>query len=407
MICVLFPILFFYAVLNRKVKSILYRNILFCITCFFSIFLSIQNPISISDGRLMDLRWVPLYLSYIYGGPFVGLSCALFFVFIRLGIGGDGMYPAFLLILLSILFVIKIRKNYTNWKLGRKLFISCTYIFIATSSLPLISSIIYWENSYTNPYIHIYFSIANVLTLLLTIYIIETILENELLHKELIYAEKIAVLSQLAASVAHEVRNPLTSVQGFLQLLASSSNKNDKDLEYISISLNELKRANDIISDYLSLSKRGTSNSHTTTDIYDDIHYVLSTVSTYATLHNVQIFNHVDKSLMLHANSSDMKQLLINLIRNSIEALDTTPNGIVEISLQEYETKLLLKVLDNGKGMTNEQIERLGLPFYSTKEKGTGLGLMVCYRIVESLGGEIKVASQLDKGTTFTISLPK
>ncbi|MET3697796.1 two-component system sporulation sensor kinase A [Bacillus oleivorans] len=214
-------------------------------------------------------------------------------------------------------------------------------------------------------------------------------------------SEKLALLGQMAAGVAHEIRNPLTSVKGFIQLL----NTNDNKREYFGIVLDELERINAIVEEFLVLAKPSTAV-FVEQDIRELIKDIITLVNNQLLLNNVQIFLDFDSDLpMVSCEKNQLKQVFLNLIKNAIEAMPK--GGNINIRAKEkVNGKISISIEDEGIGIPEERIPTLGEPFYTTKEKGTGLGLMTCFKIIESHKGEILVHSILDKGTTVEILLP-
>ncbi|WP_409253088.1 ATP-binding protein [Bacillus sp. SCS-153A] len=223
--------------------------------------------------------------------------------------------------------------------------------------------------------------------------------ENE---EMMLASEKLSVIGQLAAAVAHEVRNPLTSLKGFVQLMQVTKKVEDK---HLSIMLSEIDRINLISGEMLILGKQ-QDIVFGQEEVNDIIKQVLVLMEAQANLDNVKIdFFHAEKEpLYVKADQSQLKQVLINLIKNGVEAIEGS--GLVKVETYKSDDRAIIKVHDNGVGMEQERIDHLGEPFYSTKEKGTGLGLAVCKKIIERHQGAITYQSEKGKGTTVTISLP-
>jgi two-component system sporulation sensor kinase B len=207
----------------------------------------------------------------------------------------------------------------------------------------------------------------------------------------------------LAAAFAHEIRNPLTAVYGFMQLFQKNEILEINRDEYLHVMLSELERTQLIIDDYLSLAK--TQNvEKDTLDISLIVHQVINIISPLATLHNIEVKSSINNALYINANANKVKQCLINIVKNGIEAM--TQGGILHINLKNNEKNILIEIIDSGIGMTADEIKRIALPFYSLKEKGTGLGTMIAYGIIKELKGEIQIKSEKGKGTCFSIILP-
>ncbi|MFC5403360.1 ATP-binding protein [Cohnella soli] len=223
----------------------------------------------------------------------------------------------------------------------------------------------------------------------------------EMYNHRLQRAEKLKIISDLAASVAHEVRNPLQVTRGFLQLLSSRTESKDKP--YFDLATNELDRAAEIITDFLTFAKPEL-DTIVQLDLIAEIKKIEAIMNPMAALHGGILEFSGEGDITIYGNSSKLKQALINIIKNSIEA--TGKDGVIKIEVLEDGKEAVVRIADNGQGMEESQIAKLGVPFFSTKTKGTGLGLMVTYRIVEVMKGTIKVSSTKGKGTEFTIRFP-
>ncbi|WP_047154790.1 ATP-binding protein, partial [Aneurinibacillus tyrosinisolvens] len=244
--------------------------------------------------------------------------------------------------------------------------------------------------------------LINIVTICLVIYLMEKSIENSKIRVEIQRVEKMNVVGELTASIAHEIRNPMTASRGFMQLVKEQV-KDEKTQSYIHMAISEMDRAQGVITEYLSFAKPEMEEKEII-DVCTHIEHVLSILSPYAALHNVEIQTTSQPFMFIKANPGRLTQCLVNLIKNGIEA--SSGNGKVEIGTEKRDENIVIKIVDNGVGMDEEQVKRLGTPFYSTKEKGTGLGLMVCYRIIEMKKGKIEVESEKGKGTSFSIILP-
>ncbi|MCP3764052.1 sensor histidine kinase [Domibacillus sp. A3M-37] len=247
-------------------------------------------------------------------------------------------------------------------------------------------------------------SLVVIIAIVISVFIIIRFTNNfRKLAKEMRKLEKLKTVSEIAASISHEVRNPLTVIKGFLQLLKERNLTEEDKMMYLAISLDELERAEHIITDYLTFAKPSLENVKVL-DLAKELDYVLTVVSPYANMNNVHIEVSWEENLYISGEAAKLHQCLINVIKNGIEAMPE--GGQLSVSLKKTGSKAWLSVTDSGTGMSEEQLERLGTPFYTTKDKGTGLGTMVVYSIVKAMGGEIKVKSEENKGTSFTIALP-
>ncbi|MFK3959628.1 PAS domain-containing protein [Guptibacillus hwajinpoensis] len=222
---------------------------------------------------------------------------------------------------------------------------------------------------------------------------------EELLHT----SDKLSVIGELAAGVAHEIRNPLTSLKGFTQILKSRLNS-ENDQEFISIMLAELDRINMIVNEFMVLA-RPQAVTYEKTDIQELLQNVLTLIETQAILNNVQIYTRVIEHLPeITCSENQIKQVLINILKNAIEAM--TDGGEIILSLYSFGDEIIIEVRDSGTGIPEHQLAHLGEPFYTTKKKGNGLGLMICRRIIQNHQGSFLIESKEGEGTVVSIKLP-
>ncbi|MEW9698232.1 ATP-binding protein [Paenibacillus sp. SI8] len=225
--------------------------------------------------------------------------------------------------------------------------------------------------------------------------------ELEFYNHQLQLSEKMEMISSLAASVAHEVRNPLQVTRGFLQLVAEKTD--DKNKEYMGIAIEELDRASLIITDFLTFAKPQLEET-TELNISKELKSIEGIIVPLATLNGGGVFLNIPQDLHIRGNSSKLKQALINIIKNSIEAF--REEGQIHIWAYGQSGEVFIHIKDNGEGIEPSKLAKLGEPYFSTKTKGTGLGLMVTFRIIEVMKGSIKFKSQKNLGTEVIIRFP-
>jgi diguanylate cyclase (GGDEF)-like protein/PAS domain S-box-containing protein len=213
--------------------------------------------------------------------------------------------------------------------------------------------------------------------------------------------ERLSVAGELAAGVAHEIRNPLTSIKGFIQLLG----KGMIGADYYEIMLKEFNQVELIINEFLSLSKP-QSLAVKPIDLNYLLLQVIALVEPQGTLKNIAIIKELNEDLsLINCDENEMKQVFINLLINAIESMSNGGN-ITVVTEKEDESRVVVRIIDQGCGMTEERVEKLGEPFYTNKEKGTGLGLMVSYKIIHKHQGEIYIESKINSGTMIEVKLP-
>lgn len=220
--------------------------------------------------------------------------------------------------------------------------------------------------------------------------------------------EQMMAIGNIAASVAHEIRNPLTSIRGFVQLLKPYLSQLNKE-QYVNIIIDEIDRANGILYELLATS-RPTLAHKEMTSITKLVSDVVLLCESEALLKDCRLHLTVtcaDMSGFL--DSKQMKQVLINIVRNSIDATSEssyTNQGSIHVSVRTEGPHCVINIKDNGHGMDEETQRRIFDPFFTTKHHGTGLGLAVSQQIIQHHGGIIRVQSALGMGTETTIYLP-
>ncbi|UOF92823.1 sensor histidine kinase [Fodinisporobacter ferrooxydans] len=409
MIIILFPIFIYQLIIeNRLFKNFSRRNFLFIgvLSGVSSIF-CMTFPIVLSDGFLLDLRWIPYAIAILYGGFYSWIPAFVMILGYRLYIGGSAVYTSFPIAIVFALAVFLIRKQFHVLNRNKKmmyggviggvsflLVIVTFYIFLEMNDD--VTNVDSYEVVF---YLKAYF--LSVIAMAISIFLIENMIENKKMHAEIQRSEKLTVISELAASIAHEVRNPLTVVRGFIQLLSKSVD--EKNQQYIKMVINELDRAESIISDYLNLA-RPHNDRIEPIEVCNHLNSIVDIMSPYALMKNIELRLDCEKGIRIQGDKDKFKQIIMNLIKNSIEAI--VLRGSIAVQAFRSDDRVIITITDSGEGMTQEQLQRVGNPFYSTKENGTGLGLMVTFQLIESMGGKLEIFSELGKGTEARIGLP-
>ncbi|MBN3553188.1 ATP-binding protein [Fictibacillus nanhaiensis] len=353
-----------------------------------------------------DLRYVPVVLSIFYGGPISGIITIVALMLTRTAMGGETLYLAHIVAVISCAVPFLIYKCF--WRSTPK---KRVYLSIITGSWPaLVQLIILLIYLYFNEdflvfdqklvlYIGV-FGTIQILAVVFAAVLNESVIERNLMKDEIRRSEKQHTLGELAASIAHEVRNPLTVVKGFLQLMEG---EDERHKHYYPLILSELGRAENIISDYLNFAKPEFKKIETfpLPLLVMELSILLNP---YALKEGISLTHNIESDAVITTDRNQLKQALINILKNAVEATPT--EGRVTIKLMEEDDSVKIIVRDTGKGMTKEQLARVGSLFFSTKEQGTGLGTMVSTRIIESMGGRVDYTSKLGKGTKVSVTLP-
>lgn len=230
----------------------------------------------------------------------------------------------------------------------------------------------------------------------------EDITSQKQSEKMLMKSEMLSAVGQLAAGIAHEIRNPLTSLKGFLQLMIQSK-KYQKD--YADVMMSEFNRLESIINEFLVLS-RSKSVKFEPVNVNLLLEEVIMVVESQAVLKGVSIQKNLAPSLPhIQGIPNELKQVFLNILKNGIEAMDGV-TGVIQVTSLLKNDQMMLIFEDQGKGIPEDEIGKLGEPFYTTKEKGTGLGLMMTIKIIESHGGTIRFESKSFEGTRVIITFP-
>ncbi|MBG9785717.1 hypothetical protein ABD70_18260 [Alkalihalobacillus lehensis] len=222
-------------------------------------------------------------------------------------------------------------------------------------------------------------------------------------YEELLtFQHQMQAVSHIAAGVAHELRNPLSVIKGFLQL----SHLTCDFQKYYNTIISELNRMNIIIEDFLSFSRKKTNRKWQSPS--NLIESLVELMKAECLLHSVELQVDFDKSFSIcHINESMFKQVMLNLLRNAIEAFDEGASyKYLKVSSKEIGEYVHIELIDNGKGMPKDVLEQLGKPFFTTKEKGTGVGIPLCKKIVEDHGGKFQILSERDVGTKVILTFP-
>ncbi|MFJ7932965.1 ATP-binding protein [Sporosarcina sp. NPDC096371] len=229
--------------------------------------------------------------------------------------------------------------------------------------------------------------------------------EKMVLEERLAHSGSLSTVGELAASIAHEIRNPMTTLKGFVQLLKLSAN--DDATKYLSVIDDEIARMESILSEMLILAKPGLNKKSifSLEVLVDDM---IQVMHPKALLEGIAIQQKESnlRNTLIEADADKIKQVLLNLFKNAFEAM--SPGGTLTTFIElDDEDQLILNISDTGKGMNEHQMNRVFMPFFTCKPEGTGLGLPFVLKTIEGYGGTVSVESEVGKGTTFIVTFPR
>lgn len=237
--------------------------------------------------------------------------------------------------------------------------------------------------------------------------LVEDRTETKTLEAQMRVQEKLAAVGQLAAGIAHEIRNPLASISGSLQMMLGDAHvRDEQEQRLMKIVLREIDRLNDLINEFMEYVRPTPMLTERV-----DVNVLLMEIMEL-TKYNPQLPKNVVQELKLDSassvmgNSQKLKQAFLNIIVNAFQAIDKVENPRVQILTKDEGNKVIVIIKDNGVGISQENIKRIFEPFHTTKPKGTGLGLAITYKIFEAHKAKVFVDSQIGQGTQFLIELP-
>ena len=236
--------------------------------------------------------------------------------------------------------------------------------------------------------------------------LLKDLTEIQTLRKEIDRSQRLASIGRLAAGVAHEIRNPLSSIKGFATYFKERFQKNPNDFDIANVMIQEVDRLNRVVSQLLEFS-RPISISSTSTNMKVFIQDTIKVIERLLAEKNIHVLTNFDPDIKeVFIDKDRMNQTLLNLYLNAIEAIDR--DGQIKISLLPYQDiGIEIHITDNGPGIDKEALGHIFDPYFTTKSNGTGLGLAIVYNIIEAHNGSIIVNSNKEDGTTFIIKLPQ
>ena len=399
----LFPVLIFLIFFENRVCS--YNRKILILLSAVTMSLCIAKPFKLEIGFIYDLRYIPFLIVALYGGYKNVLPLYFILNIYRFYVGGEGTLNSFLFSTLILMVVPLYSKRFVKLD-SKDRVIAATVFSLLTMGFYLLTLsffLVTLDRQFWNLTLNAL--ITHVGVMIVIMILIEKIHINIKNRDRIMQSDRLNVVSELAASVSHEIRNPLTVTSGFLQLLNRSKTITPEERGYIELSLQELQRAEKIVSDYLSFAKPQSDNM-VYSNMKEESEYTKNIIMPYATMNKVEVQFSFNNTLYINYDRNQIQQCLINLYKNGIEAMREKGGGTLFIDISERKHNIMISIRDTGIGMSKEEISRLGKPYYSTKEEGTGLGMLMVFSTINKVKGMIEVESEKGKGTTFLITIP-
>ncbi|WP_422656847.1 ATP-binding protein [Paenibacillus sp. EC2-1] len=399
----LFPVVIYIIFFENRPYT--YCRKIIVLLAVMSMSLCMIMPIHLDSGFIFDLRYIPFIIVSLYGGHKYVFPLYVVLNILRFYVGGDGSIHSLLFSTVALLLIPLYHHRFMGLNSRNRILSACALSFLTMGCYLIAVSLIIKQMNQEFWLIATSAITTNIGAMLIIMILVERIITNFNNRERIIQSERLNVVSELAASVSHEIRNPLTVTNGFLQLLNKSDSLTDREKRFIELSLQELTRAEKIVSDYLSFAKPQSENM-VYSNMSDELEYTKNIIMPYASIHDVEVEFTFNNSLSTYYDRNQMQQCLINLYKNGIEAMKESGGGTLSIEILESKRNIVIRICDTGVGMTKEELSRVGKPYYSTKEEGTGLGMLMVYSTINKLKGSIKVHSEKGEGTTFQLTIP-
>lgn len=391
-------LLFFSALWTRRTKAHT-TKVLTRLFMIVSLIVCFLFSYQLNDSVILDLRLIPFLIGAFYAG--MGVVLAILSVIIR------GYYSfdfGFICHSFLYLFLAHLSIKWAPLFLSKPPKQRIAIIALSALTIGIMQSIVLGItfNEYSW-YVYFSYLFIQPVGAGMVAFFLEELCKSFKYKSFKVESKKLEAVEQMGAAISHEIRNPLTAALGFVQLLENDYISDEERNLYLTILKNELHSAENVIHDYLTFSNPEIEKDQI--DLVLEVTNVVLSLKPQAISSNVRIITVLPKSVVIEGDRQKLRQSLQNIMKNAIEAMET--GGILKVKLILQPSSVIIRIKDTGPGMTQEQIERIGEPYYSTKgDKGTGLGLMVVLSIIRAMNGTIHIESTLGKGTCFEITLP-
>lgn len=393
-ILIMFPILvyLFYLAYDKNINKN-EKSLFFCLSIISSFYLVYKNTFSQNPFLCTFLLGIPILFCYLKKKALYSSMLAILIYLLMINIINGAYIIIIEYIIINILFFIKERKGLKD--------ILFTIFYMIINILTFILWSYLYDFSTVNLMNMIFFIISYAFIILISCLLYfsgSNIIKQHLNYKEL-QKEKQIRLSLF--KITHEIKNPIAVIKGYLDMLDV---KNEKQVEkYIPIIDGEIKRLLNLLEDFLLVNRNNMDF-----DVMDIGMLIEDTLYKFKNISDNIIINYdeLDDEVFINGDYNRLGQVLINILKNSIESISEEKVGIIDIKTKMSDKYIDISISDNGTGMTQKVLDRIKEPFYTTKNKGTGLGVSLSYEIIEAHHGKITYESELGVGTTVKIKLP-
>lgn len=397
-ILLLFPLIMylFYVAHNRNIKK-RENDLILGLALFSSMYLLIKFGTGYSSEEIVLLINIPIIIGYIKNRKLEAVILSMVAIFYYTNINNHNIVLLgleylfyFLLALVKDKKIIGINDYlFGSLFIGLKIIMSVTNIFLTTSKFIFsLSTFVDFIMSY--------------IIMIFIIFILkkgDDIIKYHMTFKEL---EKEKQIRLSLFKITHEIKNPLAVCKGYLDML--DTNNKDQCYRYIPIIREEINRTLLLLQDFLSVNKVKLD-----IDIID-INLLLEeackSLETLLKERNIELEFNDEEEIYINGDYNRLMQVLINILKNSVEALESSVNGYIKINSNINKNSVIINIEDNGSGISKDNLSKIREPFFTTKRQGTGLGVSLSYEIIQAHHGKIEYVSEENKGTLVTIKIP-
>jgi two-component system sporulation sensor kinase B len=350
-----------------------------------------QNPMVYA----LHLTPLSIALAALYEGAIPGIATWLAFVVCGIVIVGTDWLPTLLASSIHLALGLVLHYRLEDASLRRMSLLTAVLVAV---HLGTYLTLLWLQGIMISKEITITIILLTLASSQLTSYIYFYVKHQERFQRELILSEKYQLIGQLAASISHEIRNPLTTTRGFLQLMGKENLSKEAFERYRVYAFEGIDHANSIITDYLNFSKPNLEEPKLL-DVKDEVDGIVSWLQPFSVLSNIAVeINHMsDEPIYIQGEQKKLQQCLLNVMKNAIESMAN--GGLLSVQTRMEQGIVQILIRDTGVGMSSTQVKKLGNPYFTTKESGTGLGLMVVISLVKAMNGKIYFRSKPNEGT--------